>query len=336
MINQPDFFIVGAPKCGTTAMDAYLSQHPDIFMARKEMHHFGADLHFSPHFYRRNRKEYLREFEGAGGRQRLGESSVWYLFSQSAAMELKTFNPQSRIIIMLREPVEMLHSMYHTFRWDNNEILPTFEEAIAAESDRRQGRMLGRATYFAQGLVYSRIVRYAQQVERYFKAFGRDRVQVVIYDDFKANVAGTYRKTLEFLEVDAANIPARFEIVNDNKFVKIGAMRALMSDPLVRSAALAIRPLVPRAVFSAMQKTDAAIRKLNSAPAARPEMTPELERQLSRRFAPEIERLSLLLGRDLTHWSRETIRRTRVTPDTTKLPQLPAIVGARDSRNASI
>ena len=67
---KPDFFIVGAPKCGTTAMTDYLAQHPEIFMGRKEMHFFGRDLAFASHFYRRAEKEYLAEFTAGKGRRR--------------------------------------------------------------------------------------------------------------------------------------------------------------------------------------------------------------------------------------------------------------------------
>ena len=144
-------------------------------MARKEMHHFGADLRFGSQFYRRDPSAYLNEFAGWNGQHRVGESSVWYLFSQQAAAELKAFNPEARAIVMLREPAEMLHSLYYSFRFDANEHLPTFEAALAAESDRRAGRNLAPQTYLAQGLVYRDTVRYTDQVKRYFEAFGRER-----------------------------------------------------------------------------------------------------------------------------------------------------------------
>src|SRR5262249_13384323 len=94
MNDRPDFFIVGAPRSGTTAMAQFLSGHPDIFMARKEMHVFGADLRFGRRFYRRDLPTYLAEFRGHG-RRRAGEASVWYLFSAQAAAEIKRFNPEA-------------------------------------------------------------------------------------------------------------------------------------------------------------------------------------------------------------------------------------------------
>jgi hypothetical protein len=303
VIKKPDFFIVGAPKCGTTAMDQYLSRCPDIFMARKELHAFGSDLHFGPQFYRRSLDAYLAEFETTGGQRCAGEASVWYLFSTEAAAEIKAFNPDARIIIMLRDPVDMLHSLYYTFRWDGNEHLPSFAEALAAEGERRAGRQLNRQTYLAQGLVYRDTVRYVEQVIRYFDVFGRDRVHVIIYDDLSSDAATVYRRTLDFLGVDSKFAPENFKAVNGNQYVKSTALRTLLTDPVVRSTLLAIRPCLPKFVFKTMQNVDARIRKFNSRPAGRPVLDPELDRQLRSEFAPQIEELSALLGRDLTHWS---------------------------------
>jgi len=305
VIRKPDVFIVGAPKCGTTAMDRYLAGHPEVFMARKEMHHFGADLRFGSQFYRRDPSAYLNEFAGWNGQHRVGESSVWYLFSQQAAAELKAFNPEARAIVMLREPAEMLHSLYYSFRFDANEHLPTFEAALAAESDRRAGRNLAPQTYLAQGLVYRDTVRYTDQVKRYFEAFGRERVHVIIYDDLAADTAAEYRKTLEFLDVDSSRTRIQFGKINGNQDVKFRALRSLLRNRWLCSTVLAARPWLPRPIFTALQMVESRLRKFNCRPAERPVMAPELCHRLKREFAPEIERLSELLGRDLTHWSRD-------------------------------
>src|SRR5512141_2214266 len=97
--RQPDFFIVGAPKCGTTAMNGYLRQHPQIFMPeRKDISYFGSDLKFGRS--RITKEEYLSLFRNANGAFRIGESSVWYLYSKTAAEEIKSFAPSASIIVM--------------------------------------------------------------------------------------------------------------------------------------------------------------------------------------------------------------------------------------------
>jgi hypothetical protein len=269
------------------------------------MHFFGADLHFSPHFYRRDQEAYLAEFSAANNRQRAGEASVWYLFSERAAAEIKAFNPEARIIIMLRNPVEMIHSLYYQFQFDGNEQLPTFEEALAAEEDRRAGRRLGRQHYFAQGLVYREAARYTRQVERYFNCFGRDRVHVIIYDDFAGDTDAVFRRTLDFLGVAPVPIKNGPRVINGNKHVKNPVLRAVLNDPSVRRTLLAVRPWLPQPIFTALGRAEARLRKLNSVPAVRQTLSPELRQRLDKHFAPEVARLSALLGRDLTGWSRD-------------------------------
>src|SRR3974390_940759 len=102
--RKPNFFIVGAPKSGTSAMSQYLSEHPDIYMAKKEMNFFGEDLRFGRRIWRRDLGSYLNEFKTCNSQRRAGEASVWYLFSSRAAEEIRAFDPNSRIIVMLREP----------------------------------------------------------------------------------------------------------------------------------------------------------------------------------------------------------------------------------------
>lgn len=285
-------------------MDQYLAAHDDIYMAKKEMHAFGSDLRFGPQFYRRNLQAYLAEFDGRNGESRAGEASVWYLYSTRAAAEIHAFNPDARIIIMLREPAAMLYSLYSQFRFDGNEHLLTFEEALAAEDERRAGRCIGRQTYFAQGLVYRETARYTEQVQRYFDVFGRERVHVIIYDDLVADVRATYGGTLAFLGVDSTRIETDFRVINGNKAIKNPALRALLNDPLVRSTTVAIARRLPRPIFTALHDAERKLWKLNSRSEERPPLAPKVRAGLKQEFAPEVERLSELLGRDLTQWSK--------------------------------
>jgi hypothetical protein len=302
-MKKPDFFIIGAPKCGTTALVAYLAEHPDIFMARKEMHFFGSDLHFGPQFYRRDLPAYLAEFRARNGHRRAGESSVWYLLSEQAAAEIWNFNPTARIVIMLREPVAMLYSLYHQFRCDGNEPLATFAEALNAETDRRAGRRLSRLTYFPQGLAYREVARYTDQVRRYIETFGRNRVQVVLFDELAADSAAVYCNVLRFLDVKSVPATTDFDVINGCKETKSPALRSILSDPWVRGTAIAAGRRLPRWCLTTMQKIESRLGRFNTRPLHRLPMDPELQAQLQKEFAPEIERLGELLERDLSHWN---------------------------------
>ena len=285
-------------------MAHYLGSHPDIFMARKEMNVFGADLRFGPQFYRRDLGAYLSEFAPRQGQRRAGEASVWHLFSSQAAAEIKAFNPEARIIIMLREPAEMLYSLYHQFRFDGNEPLPAFEKALAAQDERRAGRGIGRQTYFAQGLVYRDTVRYAEQVRRYFETFGRSRVHVILYEEFAGGVEASYRAVLDFLEVPATGVEIDFQVINGNKGVRNPALRAVLSDRFIRATAVAVARRLPQPLFRLLHDIERRLWKMNERPAKRLPLASDLRAALRRELAPEIECLSALLGRDLALWNQ--------------------------------
>jgi hypothetical protein len=273
-------------------------------MAPKELHFFGEDLKFGTGFYRRDFRSYMGEYAAWNGQSHGGEASVWYLFSTRAAREIHEFNPEARIIIMLREPAEVIHSLYHQFRFDANEHLRTFEEALAAEEERRQGQRICRTTYFIQGLVYREVVHYTEQVRRYFEVFGRDRVHVVIYDDFSADVEKEYQSTLDFLGLDSHEGPTTFRPINESKLIRSRALRAVLCDPCIRSLAVRASKAMGRNTFVAVRSFEQKLWRINSHAQRRVPMCAELRERLKREFAPEIERLSDLLQRDLTHWSR--------------------------------
>ena len=119
-------------------MYQYLNPHPDIFFSRKkEPHFFAADI-TTPRKIA-DERAYLSLFEGAENQKRIGEASVLYLYSECAACEIKAFSPSARIIIMLRNPVEMMYSWYSERLYVGHEDIDDFESAIDAESDRRRG-----------------------------------------------------------------------------------------------------------------------------------------------------------------------------------------------------
>lgn len=294
----PDFFIVGAPKSGTTALYTYLRQHPEIFMPeRKESHFFGTDLH-SPLFIR-EKEQYLLLFSGAGDEKRIGESSVWYLYSKKAASEIREFSPCADIIIMLRNPVDMLYSQHSQFLYNGNEDIACFEEALDAEEDRKHGLRVPPGVHFVESLFYRKTVKYTEQVRRYFDIFGREHVHIIIYDDFEGNVSGAYRECLRFLGVTEDFRP-EFKIINSNKRVRSNALRNFLQNPprIVKSFG---RLFVSH---SRHQKLLKDLTSFNKKYESRPPMDAGLRRKLQAEFAPEVERLSGLLKRDLSHWCK--------------------------------
>ena len=179
-MKTPDFFIVGAPKCGTSSFHEYLEAHPDIHLAKGEPHYFGTDVDFH-HPYRLSREQYLQLFSDAGGARVLGDKSVYYLFSKRAAREIRDFNPGAKILIFLRNPVDMLYSLHAQYYMRAGfENIRNFEAALDAEQDRREGRKMPNKVRFPEALYYSEIVRYSEQVSRYFDVFPKEQIHIVI------------------------------------------------------------------------------------------------------------------------------------------------------------
>src|SRR5712692_7209004 len=109
--RRPDFFIVGAPRSGTTALYTYLRQHPDVFLPeKKEPHYFNIDMTSGGAI--RNEKDYAALFAGALDETRVGEASVYYLSSACAPFEIKKDCPTAKIIIMLRNPVDVMYALH--------------------------------------------------------------------------------------------------------------------------------------------------------------------------------------------------------------------------------
>lgn len=306
-MRKPNLFIVGAPKCGTTSMSGYLDQHPDIFFShgwkKKEPYFFCSD--FSSHKWRiSNPDQYLSIFDGASSEKHVGEASPWYLYSKIAAYEIKRYEPSAKIIIMLRNPVDMMYSLHRQFLYSTNEDRADFESALTAEEDRKCGRCIPESAYFPEGLFYRDVARYAEQVRRYIDTFGRQSVHVIIFDDLKADVSKVYREALEFLEVDPG-FHASLGVSNAAKTVRSAWVQRLLFHP--PSILRKMYYCLPARLGEPVSRTVLDFLKaLNVRSGYDGAMNDALRAQLQREFTPDVQRLSELLGRDLTYWCSPT------------------------------
>lgn len=299
MANKPHFFIVGAPKCGTTALYEYLKKHPQVFMPRKEIYFFGRDFTFR-HADRPNLAYYLSLFADAPPEATcLGEASVWYLYSQTAAQEINDFNPQAKIIIMLRKPTDMLYSLHSQQVYAGNENITSFEEALLAENDRRQGQQC--PPYIGcpyQALYYSEVAKYSAQVARYYDVFDPKQVMVILYDDFALHTAAIYRDVLAFLGIDT-NFNPQLERVNPNKTVKWGFLRNMMRQRPLWLVNL-VKFLLPKR--SHREVLQAKLWQFNTRYTERKKMDETLYKKITDQHRADIECLEQLIARDLTAW----------------------------------
>jgi hypothetical protein len=297
--RRPDFFIVGAPRSATTAMFAYLSQHPQIFFPfRKEVHYFGSDLTKVPDtpWFVRDEREYLSLFREAPENCVVGEASVLYLYSKTAAVEIRAFQPEAKILIQLRNPIDMMYSYHGQLLLAVQEDIEDFEGALAAVEERRRHQRIPRFCVIPDQLLYFDIARYAEQVQRYYAAFGRERVHVVLYDDLERDAAAEFRKVLAFLEVDPGFRPP-FESINSHRRVRSRRLQGETQRPSAVTRAL-LRLVPDRVGYVGLIR----LATWNSAPAKRPPLPAPLRRKLARELEGEVKLLGELLERNLDHW----------------------------------
>ncbi|HUY65627.1 MAG TPA: sulfotransferase [Acidimicrobiales bacterium] len=297
MPRIPNLFIVGAPKSGTTAMWSYLGKHPEIFVAGKEYHFFGSDLAYRNQ-QRPDSSHYLSHFDRATDERYLLDASIGYMVSKRAAAEIVSYSPDARIVAIVRNPIDMMHSLHSELLFQGDEDVADFGEALALEGARRRGEHIPEACQAVWALSYRTVAHYSEQLIRYFDALGRGRVHVVVFDDVVADTASCYQAVLEFLGVDPTFRPD-LPVVNANKVARSSLMVRLLRSP---------PPFARRLGRMAVQNQNARralggrLQSLNAGRQSRPPVDPGLRRSLEAEFHSEVAALGELLGRDLSGW----------------------------------
>jgi hypothetical protein len=310
-VTRPSVFIAGNSKSGTSALYQFLKVHPDVFMSSpKEPNYFARDFLRDPDpagsFHPHSLDWYLGLFEHARPDQICGEASAVYLYSSVAAREIHAFNPDARLVFILREPVSFLHS-YHLQQLKNpvteGEDEKDFEKALALEPFRRQGQRLPKGCLVPELNYYSERIRYAAHLQRYLEVFDRSQLLILLYDDFRRDNAGTYRQVLAFLGLNP-NFTPDFRTVNEGSKLRSKSMQQLMRRlTFGQGWAAPVKALAKRLLPAPMRKklVQQAYDTLVFEP--KDEVDPILAARLKAQFRPEVEHISTLLGRDLvTLW----------------------------------
>lgn len=295
----PDFFIIGAPKCGTNALYTYLGEHPHVFMPElKEPQYFCRD--FQGLAQVNSQDDYAQLFEVAPARAVLGEASVWYLYSEVAVAAIGAANPAAKLIAILRNPIEAAYSLHTQFLRSLKENEADFEAAWNLQEPRRHGRRLPRYCPEPRCLQYRAVCSFGLQVQRLLEWIPPGRLKILIFEEFFADVRRGYASLLEFLDLEPDE-RKEFGVANQNRAARSrtvtrmlgAAMAVLPGDMMVyrrRLKALGIRPL-------------RLLSRYNTVPASRPPLRPELRRALAREFTDDVRRLESVLGRSLACWT---------------------------------
>lgn len=298
-MTAPNFIIAGAPKCGTTALATYLRAHSRIFMCMpKEPGYFAAD--FPAHRYVSNWSDYESLFAGAGEQHlAIGEASIFYMYSDLAIAELHRRLPAARLLVMLRNPVDLAISMHAQSLRTRDENILDFGSAWALCAERRAGRKVPPHCRDSKVLLYDRLPLLGLQLQRLLDIFPASQVRWWFYDDFAANPARIYREVLAFLGV---GFDGRGE------FPRVNARLRARSQTLAQFTQKTPKPLLRAAMYvkrqAGIQRLGVleTLRRANFVPAGRPAIAPALRGEMRAHFAADVRRLEALTGRDLDHW----------------------------------
>jgi Sulfotransferase family len=310
----PNFFLVGAPKTGTTSLCNYLRQHPEIYISPvKEPCFFACEMRsekFSPAFAdlaRRSSRNllkyidgpmsdpnpggivsdgnaYLKLFKNVGAEKAIGEASVCYLWSPTAPAKIRAQVPEAKIVVILRDPVERAFSQYLQYA-ASGLLKTTFRQHIEL-CLRNTDPALGPLRPFLEyGLYY-------QQVKRYLDAFSPARVRIYIYEEAWQSPSRFLHDLFCFLGVDAQ--------VHVDTSIKDLERRGPKSMPLhyaLRKSGLtpAMKKFLPApfqiSLRSALFKRKPLI-----------QLAPKDRQYTMEYYCADIQKLSGLLGRDLSAW----------------------------------
>ena len=302
----PDFFLVGAPRCGTTALSRYLTRNPQICFSRPKEPHYFAKTDYIPDTEELNRDYLDRCFAHATPSHRaLGEGSVSYLYAPGAIERILHFNPKACFIVQVRNPLKMLPSYHLRMQFLLQEDEADFKTAWELESVRKKGEQLPKRCLEPRLLFYSEVASFGAQIEQLFQIAGREQTHVIVFDDFASDTLGVYKRILDFLNVDfdgQTEFERRFEsqmyrylwlqqllfvpATSDGKIVDTFQQRARKYNPDGTKKMSFVKRLS----------------RLNNIPKSPDPLTPQMADIVRETLQPDIRHLSQLLDRDLSHW----------------------------------
>ena len=315
MPRLPNFFLVGAPKAGTTSLYYYLDQHPQIYMSPiKEPHFFAAEIRaencepelrlslaresrslreFLSGPMREKRfggivtewEDYVRLFANATDQSALGEASVCYLWSPTAPARIAERIPGAKILVMLRNPADRAFSEYLQ-GLGNGSIRWSFREHMERNLLHRSGQFCAHYPFLEFGL-------YAEQLGRYLERFGKN-VWLGFHEDFEDRPTEVFQDICRFLGVTPEFSPDMYQRHLEAQVPRVAAIGWLKRSGVWQAAARvtpkSLRPLIRRRLIRRPGTTH---------------MDPEDRRYLIDFYREDIRKLASLVGRNLDGWLRE-------------------------------
>ena len=282
---EPNFFIVGAPKSGTTNMSYYLMQHPQVFMPENLEPYYFARLDIPQNYKREiisDEKKYLNLFKNAKNCKVVGESSPVYLYCPHSALEIKNRFPNSKLIISLRNPIEIAYSEYFSLKFMGFDQNRSFDELLDSSEEQ-----LTRNEFHIDSLLEAGF--YSKHIKRFQKIFSKNQIKIIIFEEYVKNTVPTINSILSFLGIKES---ITFDVTPKGayKVPRNFASQKLMNNSTFRKAAKFVIPTVTR------QKIGERFLVKES---SRPPLKQNQRKRLMQIYQDDVENLGELLGRNL-------------------------------------
>ena len=304
---MPNFFVIGAQKAGTTSLYHYLAQHPQVYMSPvKEPCFFNYEIDpagrvVQSGFGNPDQKGcrfsdvsgYRELFRGANSATVIGEASPPYIYVPGTAERIEKYAPGSKVVAILRNPADRAYSAYlHAVRI-GKEPLGDFSRALLEEEERVRSNWHYTYHYRSRGYYYD-------QLARYFKVFGRDRVGVWLYEDLRSNPVGVAQDIFGFLNVDDAFAPDTNSKHNPSGVPK-GRIARVAIRTMDNTAAAFLETFTSASrIYPFLSRMRQRVqRQMVAKP---PPLDPKLRVDLTRGYREDILKLQELIGRDLSAW----------------------------------
>lgn len=309
------FFIVGAPRAGTTAMSRYLKKHPQIcFSDPKETHFFLlADPKLGPEVHRR---QFVKAFyPHLAEESQLGEGSVSSLYSAESIDRMRDAFPEARFIVMLRDPVSLLRSYHARLVHLHQESEEDFETAWNLQEERAAGRRMPRACPDARILQYREVGRLGHYAGALRRQVGPERCKAVFFEDLTTDTLAIYKEVVEFLGLPYDG-QTKFKRRNKGSYHKNKLLQSITAGPLLRPVARGFlkNPALAARLQRATRPLRRKIHKMNSVAISMPEPDPDFLAALRESYREDVMLLGETFGRDLSHWWVEGDENEREAP----------------------
>jgi len=314
----PHFFVVGAPRCGTTSLCRYLARNPQICFSRpKEPHYFSRleTIPSQPELQRDYLDKCFGHYEPELHRA-LGEGSVSYLYMPGAIEIAKSFNPQARFIAMVRNPLTMLPSYHQRMLFLLQENETDIARAWALEEKREKGEHIPKRCLDGRLLMYSKVASLGSQIKQLFAIAGQDHCKVIVFDDLVSDPRTVYREVLEFLDIEDDG-QSRFERSYESRMYRFRWLQRLLFVPVSRGGKIIDTVQRRTRKYNADGSKHPTLLKritgLNRKPSPPKPLKPQMAEEVRQTLQGDVELLSRLLDRDLGFWFDNTAENSQPT-----------------------